>query len=137
MDILQQILGRAVPAALLIKHLEIPASVMLPTKITPYQLKYYAVSAYLAYYGHCQNAYDDSTDDTVRIGAVVTIMIGLIASVWFLCNKSDSFSMRIKPGYMSFGRKSKPPAAESPARFVYCYYFRVSESVSVLLAAVA
>lgn len=34
LDILSQVLGRVVPAAILVKHLEIPISVMLPTSVT-------------------------------------------------------------------------------------------------------
>lgn len=41
----------------------------------------------------------------MRAFVLLTIMIGLIAAVRFLYTKSDSFTMRIKPGYMSFGRK--------------------------------
>lgn len=251
MDILQQILGRAVPAALLIKHLEIPASVMLPTKITNKPMFGFAFFAALFAAGVCSvlayfyngilgvfridamPSYTVSADSdgivctvivsvlavpivseicthgvilqlirqfgdgtaifvtsliiavssydivsfpfvaatsfvagyfVIRTGSVitgiimriitraylctlcyisfyadpaynavlmrvfvfVTIMIGLIASVWFLCNKSDSFSMRIKPGYMSFGRKILEAATCIPVVIWFAMSFLVT-----------
>ena len=53
------------------------------------------------------NYYTDSAYSAIIMRSFVflTIMIGLIAAVNFLYGKSDSFTMRIRPGYMSFGRK--------------------------------
>ena len=62
----------------------------------------------------------------MRVFVFVTIMIGLIASVWFLCNKSDSFSMRIKPGYMSFGRKILEAATCIPVVIWFAMSFLVT-----------
>lgn len=62
----------------------------------------------------------------MRAFAFVTIMIGLTASVWFLYNKSDSFSMNIKPGYMSFGRKILEAANSIPVVIWFAMVFLVT-----------
>lgn len=251
LDIFQQILGRLVPTALLIRHLEIPASVMLPTKVTNKPMFEFSFFAALFTAGVCavmtffyngilgvfridaMPSYTVSADSdgiaytiivcvlavpiisefcthgvilqlvrqfgdgtaifvtsliiaassydivsfpfvaatsfvtgyfVIRTGSVitgvimrvitrayvcvlcyisfyadpaysavlmrafvfVTIMIGLIASVWFLYNKSDSFSMRIKPGYMSFGRKILEAATCIPVVIWFAMTFLVT-----------
>lgn len=62
----------------------------------------------------------------MRAFVFVTIMIGIIALVWFLYNKSDSFSMRIKPGYMSFGRKVLEAATSIPVVIWFAMTFIVT-----------
>ena len=47
LDILSQVLGRVVPAAVLVKHLEIPLSVILPTSITNKSMFRFAAPAAL------------------------------------------------------------------------------------------
>lgn len=47
LDILSQILGRVVPMAILVKHLEIPISVMLPTSVTNKSMFRFAAPAAL------------------------------------------------------------------------------------------
>ena len=53
LDISSQILGRVIPTAVLIKHLEIPFSVMLPTRVTNKPMFGFAVPAALLTAGVC------------------------------------------------------------------------------------
>lgn len=62
----------------------------------------------------------------MRAFVFVTVTAGLIAAVWFLCNRSDSFSMRIKPSYMSFGRKILEAATCIPVVIWFALTFLVT-----------
>lgn len=53
LDIASQILGRIVPTAILVKHLEIPFSVMLPTRVTNKPMFRFSVPAALLTAGVC------------------------------------------------------------------------------------
>ncbi len=53
LDIASQILGRIVPTAILVKHLEIPFSVILPTKVTNKPMFRFSVPAALLTAGVC------------------------------------------------------------------------------------
>lgn len=82
---------------------------------------YVCVLCYISFYA------DPSYSAVImRAFVFVTIMIGLIASVWFLYNKSDSFSMKIKPGYMSFGRKILEAATCIPVVIWFALTFFVT-----------
>lgn len=50
----------------------------------------------------------------MRAFILITIMFGLAASVVFFYKNSDSFTMRIKPSYMSFGKKLLEAATSIP-----------------------
>lgn len=239
LDILSQILGRVVPAAILVKHLEIPLSVILPTGITnksmfrfaaPAALLIASVCSVMAYFYHkviavfridTESSYTVSGDAEeilyaviihiliipiiselcthgvvlqlvrqfgdgtalfftsliiaastydivqipfaviisfaagyfiIRTGSVITgiimrivtrayvyafcyikfcmeplygttvttvfiflaLTVGLVSTIWFLYNRSDRFTMTIKPSYMSFSSKILEAATSIP-----------------------
>lgn len=62
----------------------------------------------------------------MRAFVFLTIMIGLVATVRFLCSRSDSFNMKIKPGYMSFGRKILEAATCIPVVIWFALTFLVT-----------
>jgi len=57
---------------------------------------------------------DGYGDILLRAFLFVTVMIGLVSAVRFLYKNSDKFTMSIKPGYMSFGRKILEIATNVP-----------------------
>ncbi len=56
----------------------------------------------------------DFSDTLVMLFILVTILLGLVSTVFFLDKYSDSFAMTIKRGYMSFGRKILAAATSTP-----------------------
>lgn len=52
-DVISQILGRIIPTAILVRHLEMPVSVMLPTKVTNKPMFRFSVPAMLLTAGVC------------------------------------------------------------------------------------
>lgn len=82
---------------------------------------YICVLCYISYYA------DPAYNAVItRAFVLLTLMIGLIAAVNFLYSKSDSFTMTIKPGYMSFGRKILEAATCIPVVIWFALTFLVT-----------
>lgn len=86
-----------------------------------------AVSAYVFAFCLIKSLTPSEYSETVLMAFLfVTLMIGLAAAVRFLYFRSDSFSMTIKTGYMSFGRKVLETAGNIPMVIWFTLTFLVT-----------